>query len=98
MNLKEIKSKVILFLGAGASHFAGYKTFVTFPQLLFEKELREQEGIPPLPINSERILIAIRDSLIKNNKATTHDNFLWRLDAYTQFLRLNQRDEVLQEF
>jgi len=52
----------------------------------------------PLPANAERILSAIRESLRRNNKATTHDNFLWRLDGYTQFLRLNQCDEALQDF
>lgn len=54
--------------------------------------------MPPLSPNSERILSAIRCSLERNNAATTHDNFLWRLDGYTQFLRLNQCDDALQEF
>lgn len=90
--------KVILFLGAGASCFAGYYTFVSFPELLFNFELRESEGLHPISPNPERILRAIRASLERNNQATTHDNFLWRLDGYTQFLRLNQSDDVLQEF
>jgi len=90
--------KVILYLGAGASYFAGYHTFVDFPDLLFNADLRKAEGMPDLNPNSERILKAIRESLRRNNQATTHDNFLWRLDGYSQFLRLNQIDPVLQDF
>jgi SIR2-like domain len=90
--------RVILYLGAGASHFAGYYTFVNFPELLFNADLRRSEHMPDLSPNSERILKAIRLSLERNNKPTTHDNFLWRLDGYTQLLRLNQSDDVLQEF
>lgn len=97
MNSKN-HSNVILYLGAGASYFAGYYTFVTFPDLLFNKELRRSEGMPDLDPNSERILEAIRKSLEVTNKATTHDNFLWRLDGYNQFLRLNMIDPVLQEY
>lgn len=92
------KPRVVLYLGAGASYFAGYQTFVTFPELLFNAQMREAEGMPPLSPNPERLLLAIRESLRRNNKATTHDNFLWRLDGYTQFLRLNQCDDALQDF
>jgi hypothetical protein len=98
MNNKSRRPRVILYLGAGASYYAGYQTFVTFPELLFNPQMRDAEGMPPLSPNSERLLIAIRESLRRNNKATTHDNFLWRLDGYTQFLRLNQCDDALQEF
>ncbi len=98
--MKRIRRKpsVIVYLGAGASQFAGYYTFGDFPQLLFNAELRTAEGMPLLSDNSERILKAIKVSSERNNKATTHDNFLWRLDAYTQLLRLNLTDDVLQEF
>jgi hypothetical protein len=98
MNRKQRRPRVVLYLGAGASYFAGYQTFVTFPELLFNPQLRAAEDMPELSPNSVRILKAIRDSLHRNNKATTHDNFLWRLDGYTQFLRLNQCDDVLQEY
>jgi hypothetical protein len=98
MTIKREDPRVVLFLGAGASYFAGYHTFVNFPELLFNTELRKAEGMSDLSPNSERILRAIRDSLSRNNMATTHDNFLWRLDGYSQFLRLNQRDDVLQDF
>jgi len=98
MDTMDQRLKVILFLGAGASHFAGYHTFVGFPELLFNPELRAAEGMRQLSPNPERILMAIRNSLERNSQATTHDNFLWRLDGYTHFLRLNQSDEVLQEF
>jgi hypothetical protein len=90
--------KVILFLGAGASSFAGYHTFVSFPELLFNNEIRKDENMPPLSSNISRILKAIKESLERNNKPTTHDNFLWRLDSYTNLLRLNQSDDVLQDF
>jgi len=95
---KSPKAEVVLYLGAGASHFAGYKTFVDFPSLLFDNNLRELEGMPNLSKNPERILCAIKESLVRNNTPTTHDNFLWRLDGYNQFLRLNQCDDALQDF
>ncbi len=90
------QSKVILYLGAGASYFAGYHTFVNFPDLLFNPDLRKSE-YANLDPNSEKSE-AIRKSLVENNKATTHDNFLWRLDGYNQFLKLNQSDIVLQDY
>jgi len=96
--LQKNKPRIILFLGAGASSFAGYYTFVSFPELLFNSELRHREKMPSLPPNTERILNAIKGSLERNNKATTHDNFLWRLDSYTNLLNLNQSDDVLQDF
>ena len=98
MNSKEGRPRIILYLGAGASYFADYYTFVDFPELLFNVKLREAEGMPPLSPNSGRILGAIRSSLERNSIPTTHDNFLWRLDGYTQFLRLNQCDDALQDF
>ncbi|MCY2994584.1 MAG: SIR2 family protein [Planctomycetota bacterium] len=54
--------------------------------------------MPELSPDSLRILLAIKTSLERNAKPTTHDNFLWRLDGYTQLLRLNQSDEALREF
>lgn len=90
--------RVALYLGAGASCFAGYCTFVEFPAMLFEQPRRTAELMPALSPSSDRLLRAIRASLERNNKATTHDNFLWRLDGYSQLLRLNQADDVLQEF
>jgi hypothetical protein len=90
--------KITLFLGAGASSFAGYHTFVSFPELLFNADTRRLENMPSLSPNTERILKAIKESLERNNKPTTHDNFLWRLDGYTNVLRLNQSDDVLQDF
>ena len=92
------RTKIVAFLGAGASCFAGYYTFVGFPELLFNTKLRQQEGMPLLSDSPERILRAIKESLERNNTATTHDNFLWRLDGYKQFLNLNQSDDVLQGF
>jgi len=91
-------AKVLVFLGAGASRFAEYYTFADFPELLFNTELRNKERLPPLSQNSERILGAVRESLLRNNIPTTHDNFLWRLEGYNSFLRLNSRDDVLQDF
>lgn len=43
MNCKHRKPRVVLYLGAGASFFAGYQTFVTFPELLFNRQLRATE-------------------------------------------------------
>ena len=95
---KQSNSKIVLYLGAGASHFAKYFTFTSFPDLLFNDELRNDEGMPPLSPEPKQILSDIRQSLEKNSIPTTHDNFLWRLDGYTQLLRLNRRDDVLQKF
>jgi hypothetical protein len=97
-NLLHSDPKVMLFLGAGASSFAGYYTFFDFPELLFNAELRQRENFPSLTPNTERILKAIKVSLDRNNIAPTHDNFLWRLDSYTHLLRLNQSDDALQDF
>jgi hypothetical protein len=92
------KSRILLFLGAGASQFAGYRTFADFPQLLFDEKLRRSEGLPPIQPGPLRILEQIKNALESTEVPTTHDNFLWRLDAYTQLLRLNQRDPVLQDY
>lgn len=92
------RSRILLFLGAGASQFAGYRTFADFPQLLFDEKLRRIEGLPQLQPGPLRILEQIKNALESTEVPTTHDNFLWRLDAYTQLLRLNQRDPVLQDY
>jgi hypothetical protein len=90
--------RIILYLGAGASQFAGYRTFADFPQLLFDANLRQSEGLPPLTSHAEKILKAIKDSLERTDQPTTHDRFLWRLDGYSQLLKLNQCDSVLQAY
>jgi hypothetical protein len=96
MNGNDHGSKVVLFLGAGASAFAGYCTFVDFPNLLFDVDLRQKEQLPPLFDSSARILNAVRSSLQRGGISTTHDNFLWRLNGYRTFLDLNSKDDVLQ--
>jgi len=92
------QSRLALFLGAGASQFAGYRTFADFPQLLFDEELRRAEDLPAIPPGPLGMLQQIKNALEATDVPTTHDNFLWRLDAYTQLLRLNQRDPVLKDY
>lgn len=43
------EAQVVLFLGAGASAFAGYHTFETFPDLLLNDGIRKDEGLAPMP-------------------------------------------------
>ena len=42
---KQSNSKIVLYLGAGASHFAKYFTFTSFPDLLFNDELNRGDAI-----------------------------------------------------
>lgn len=90
--------RIVLYLGAGASHFAGYRTFADFPVLIFDPNVRQAEGLSPLPPNAERLLSAIKDSLERTDGWTTHDRFLWRLNEYQHLLDLNQADPALQPF
>lgn len=65
--------KIVLFLGAGASYFAGYHTFATFPSLLFTPDVRSKEGLPAIERRVEEILKEIEASLKSRREPTTHD-------------------------
>jgi hypothetical protein len=97
-NVEESFPNILLYLGAGASSFANYRTFADFPLLLFDKKIRQAEQLPSLPPNAERLLGAIKDSLEKIDGWTTHDRFLWTLNEYQKLLDLNVSDLALQPF
>ena len=90
--------RVVLYLGAGASQFAGYRTFADFPVLLFNQAVRDAEQLPPLPDAAERLLHDIKVALESRDGWTTHDRFLWRLNEYQQILNLNLSDPAIQPF
>ena len=90
--------RVALYLGAGASQFAGYRTFADFPVLLFNQSVRETEQLPPLPDAAARLLYEIKVVLESRDGWTTHDRFLWRLNEYQQILNLNLTDPAIQPF
>lgn len=77
--------RIMLFLGAGASQFAGYLTFRTFDHLLLKPHLRAREGLPPLDSDTERFLGEVGQALKDISRPTTHDNYLWLLNNYRDF-------------
>ena len=87
--------RFFVFLGSGASQFAGYRTFVTFPQLIFDHHLREQQGFPPLSPQVYQLLDAVRTSLANTVQPTTADNILRRLDNYRSLWNTVRQDPVL---
>lgn len=89
---------VVLYLGAGASQFAGYRTFADFPVLLFNQTVRDAEQLPPLPDAAIRLLTEIKVALESQDGWTTHDRFLWRLNEYEHILNLNRSDPAIQPF
>lgn len=78
-------SHAVLFLGAGASQFAGYFTFRNFDRLLLSPYVRANAGLPVLDPDIERFLGEVRQALIDIPRPTTHDNYLWLLNNYKDF-------------
>lgn len=76
---------VTLFLGAGASRFAGYYTFRAFDHLLLNPHHRAKEGLPELDRDTERFLSEVRQALTDISRPATHDNYLWLLNNYRDF-------------
>ncbi len=87
---------LVLFLGAGASAFAEYRTFAGFAELLFDPALRYHERLPALDSLTVLILEEILNSLKAKGIAQTHDNFLWALGDYRPFARILRVDTVLR--
>jgi hypothetical protein len=77
--------KVALFLGAGASQFAGYFTFRTFDRLLLSPHVRAKQGLHELAPDIQRFLEEVRQALLDISRPTTHDNYLWLLNNYRDF-------------
>jgi hypothetical protein len=88
--------QIVVFLGAGASAVAGYQTFAGFPDLIFSDEIRYQQRLGQLHSTTRPLLKDIEQSLQISNEATTHDNFLKRLDDYTRLWHVLRVDNVLR--
>jgi hypothetical protein len=84
-----------VFLGSGASQFAGYRTFVTFPELIFDPVLHQQQGLPPLNDNALGLLDEVRTALANAQQPTTADNILRKLDGYRHLWNTVRQDPVL---
>src|SRR5437773_687522 len=90
------QSRILLFLGAGASSFVGYHTFASFPDLLLNADLRSREGLPEFHYTTPDFLREVQQTLLTERLPTTHDKFLWRLNDYALLWNLLQRDSVLE--
>jgi hypothetical protein len=89
-------SELAVFLGAGASAAAGYRTFATFPDLLLNPTLRANEELRGLMASTRGFLEDIRTTLHLTRRAPTHDNFLWALDGYTRLWRELRTDHIMR--
>jgi SIR2-like domain len=75
----------ILFLGAGASQFAGYHTFRRFGELITDPAVRLSEGLPHQSDETPRLIESLNQALRDMHRPTTHDNYLWLLTDYHTF-------------
>jgi hypothetical protein len=75
----------LLFLGAGASQFAGYHTFQRFGQLITDPLVRYKEQLPAQSDETPRLVESLNQALRDMHRPTTHDNYLWLLDDYHTF-------------
>jgi len=75
----------VLFLGAGASEFAGYKTFRDFGDLILDSVLRYKERLPEMSVDTPRLIAESRTALERMHRPATHDNYLWLLTDYHNF-------------
>jgi len=96
MQNSHTSSKISLFLGAGSSVFAGYRTFQTFPELMFKNKLREQEGLNALDEDTKKLLKNIGMFLNNIDRPQTHDNFMWVLDRYNNLSENFRLDSELK--
>ena len=75
----------LLFLGAGASQFAGYHTFQRFGDLITDPVVRLKEGLPDQSDETPRLIESLNQALSAMHRPTTHDNYLWLLTDYHTF-------------
>ena len=75
----------VLFLGAGASQFAGYHTFQQFGDLITDGVVRLKEGLPDQSDETPRLIESLNQALRDMHRPTTHDNYLWLLNDYHTF-------------
>jgi hypothetical protein len=79
---KRNNNKVSLFLGSGASAFAGYRTFRNFKDMLDNGSIRETENLPQLHPDTPGMVDEISNFLATCDREPTHDNLLWVLNDY----------------
>jgi len=89
-------AKLALFLGAGACSFAGYRTFDSFPDLIFRPEARSDEGLNSVDARTLELLRNVGTVLDIEGLPRTHDNFMWILDNYTKLLKSLRIDNELK--
>jgi hypothetical protein len=87
----------ILFLGAGASQFAGYQTFRRFGALITDPLVHFQEKLPELAAETAPLIASIHQALIAMKRPTTHDNYLWLLTDYHNFCQKFNTHTGLQD-
>lgn len=89
------EKKLCVFLGAGASSYGGYRTFLTFPHMFWPTSTE------PAKLNAtdkERALLtSIRGELERKRKTNTLDNYLSSLNEYNIVLRSMFSDEELRK-
>ena len=87
----------MIFLGAGASQFAGYNTFRRFGELITDPVVRIKEGLPEQSDETPRLIESLNQALRDMHRPTTHDNYLWLLDDYHTFCGKFDTHSGLQE-
>jgi hypothetical protein len=87
----------VVFLGAGASQFAGYHTFRLFGELITDPLVRYQEKLPEQAVETPRLIASIHQALIAMKRPTTHDNYLWLLTDYHNFCQKFDTHTGLQD-
>ncbi len=75
----------LLFLGAGASQFAGYHTFQRFGELITNPVVRVNERLPEQSDETPRLIGSLNQALRDMHRPATHDNYLWLLNDYRTF-------------
>jgi SIR2-like domain len=85
MALKAVNLDIVLFLGAGASQFAGYHTFQLFGKLITDPVVRLLEKLPMQSEVTPRLIESLNQALGNMNRPSTHDNYLWLLNDYYTF-------------
>ena len=75
----------LLFLGAGASQFAGYHTFRRFGELITDPLVRHLEQLPSQSDETPRLILSLNQALRDMQRPATHDNYLWLLTDYHNF-------------
>ena len=88
--------KIVVFLGAGASQFIGYRTFQSFDTLILDSNVRNNENLPAIPEATVQLIKEIQTSLIRQRRPVTHDNYLWMLEYYHQFCKTFSSGDLIK--